>query len=276
MSFPLHLFEIYLRNQDGPLPVKAVRAHALNGLFYTELGRRDTRLVEELHNSKKPMPFSLAPLFDAERGEFRGFRVGALTAELADRIAEVWGGLLVRKAEVQLGSACLTVQDVHVPNYPRPTGYAQLLADAPVAHGVWLQFDTPVRLTAFGESGLLPTPLSVWQFYAQKWEAFAAGAPLPPQFLRWVSREVQATEVNLETRYAYVERDVEWKGAMGVVEYQAYTEGGDVPASRVPDYLRAWQALALLGEFCGTGEKTTMGMGRTRRVKVFGRHRNEN
>ena len=84
---------------------------------------------------------------------------------------------------------------------------------------------------------------------------------------------MQATEVNLETRYAYVEKDVEWKGVMGTMEYQAYMDSGDVPVSRAADYLRAWQALAFYAHFCGTGEKVTMGMGRTRRVKVFGHHR---
>jgi CRISPR/Cas system endoribonuclease Cas6 (RAMP superfamily) len=273
MTHALCVFDIHLHNLHGPLPIQAVRAHALNGLFHTELGRRDPKLVEELHQSKKPMPFSLAPLVDAERGEFRGFRVGTLTAELGERIAEVWGGLMIRRAEVQLGSACLTVEDVHVPDYPRATSYAQLLEEAPVAHGVWLEFQTPMRVLANGQRSLMPTPHAVWQFYANKWETFADGAALPPNFLAWVAACVHVSDLKLEARFTYVEKDVEWKGAMGVVEYQANTEGGDVPASRVPDYLRAWQALALLGEFCGTGEKTTMGMGRTHRVKVFARHK---
>ena len=112
----------------------------------------------------------------------------------------------------------------------------------------------------------------MWRFLLHKWLAFSDGIELPPQIIRWVENEVRVTELDLETRIALLEKDLEWKGVMGRVEYQAKTDGRDVPAGRIADYLRAWQALAFLAEFSGTGEKTTMGMGRTRRVKVFGRH----
>jgi len=271
-SSPLQVLEILLRNHNGPLPIQAVRAHALNGLFYAELARRDSALVDALHRSGGPMPFSLAPLFEPADGTFQGFRVGTLAVELGERVADVWGGLMVRRGEIQLGSAHMTVQDVQVSKSPRARSYAQLLEETPAAHGLRLQFDTPVRLTTFGRSGVLPIPHAVWQSYTTKWEAFAGATALPPELLFWVSRQVQATEVELQTRFGYIEKNIEWKGAVGVVEYLALTDQGDVPLSRVPDYLRAWQALAALAEYCGTGEKTTMGMGRTRRIKVFGPH----
>src|SRR3972149_1108443 len=107
MTPSLHAFDIHLSNLHGPLPIAAVRAHALNGLFHAELGKRHPTLVGELHQPNGPMPFSLAPLFDAEAGEFLGFRVGTLTADFGQRVAEVWGGLAAQRAEVQLGSALM-------------------------------------------------------------------------------------------------------------------------------------------------------------------------
>jgi len=96
-------------------------------------------------------------------------------------------------------------------------------------------------------------------------------------FEQEVQQDWDARGKVFETRYAPMENTVEWKGVMGEVEYQAHTgaDDRDIPPSRIPDYLRAWQALALFAEFCGTGEKTTMGMGRTRRLKTFGPHREE-
>ncbi len=272
MAYPLQVIEVFLRNLDGPLPIQAVRGHALNGLFYSRLGHLDSALVRSLHMSNDPAPFSLSPIYNAERGEFHGFRVGLLSDEISDLVEAVWTELWKSGEEIRLGSARMRVQDLRIPNYPRPTDYAGLLAEAPVAHGVWLEFDMPARLTVFSQSDLLPTPVAVWRFYLHKWQAFSGGVELPPQFLRWVENEVRVTELDLETRIALLEKDLEWKGVMGRVEYQAKTDGEDVPPGRIADYLRAWQALAFLAEFCGTGEKTTMGMGRTRRVKVFGRH----
>jgi hypothetical protein len=258
-------YDITLNNHTGALPVQAVRAHALNGLFHAELGKRHSALVEALHHGAGPMPFSLTPLFNAEEATFTGFRVGVLTAAVGDAVAETWGGLAAKRAEVQLGSARLSVLGVE-PEAPALT-YEQLQATAPAAHGVRLRFETPVRF----KSGVLPTPRAVWQAYALRWETFAPNLPMPPEFGRWAGYAVEATEVFLTTAYAPAENTVEWKGAMGEVEYQAKTN--ELPAARAPDYLKAWQALALLAEFCGTGEKATMGLGRTQRVKFFGRHR---
>lgn len=258
-------YHIHLRNLSGPLPIHAVRAHALNGLFHAELGKRHAALVEALHHGEGPMPFSLTPLFDAEEATFTGFRVGVLAADVGEAVAETWGGLAAKRADVQLGSARLSVLGVE-PEAPALT-YEQLLTTAPVMHGVRLRFETPVRF----KSGLLPTPRAVWQGYAQRWEKFAPELTLPPEFMRWVGYAVEATDLALEGRHAPAENTVEWKGAMGEVEYQATIN--ELPASRAPDYLQAWQALARLAEFCGTGEKSTMGLGRTRRVKAFGKHR---
>lgn len=269
MTPSLHTFLVTLRQPSGPLPIQAVRAHALNGLFHAELGKRYPAVVEELHRANGPAPFSLAPLFEGD--EFRGVRVATLTAELGQQVADVWGALAAQGAEVPLGNARVVVQDVK-PGHPRATTYDQLLADAPVAHGLRLRFETPVRLKSFGRSGVLPEPQAVWQGYALRWEKYA-GIPLLPEFTRWAGRSVQATDLALETRYALIEKNDEWKGAMGEVEYQAYTDNDDLPTSRAPEYLRAWQALAQFAEFCGTGEKATMGMGHTRYVKAFGKHR---
>ncbi len=270
MSPTLHAYLIQLHQPAGPLPIAAVRAHALNGLFYAELGKRYPAVVAALHQPHTPAPFSLAPMFEGD--EFRGVRVGTLTAEFGQRVAEVWGTLAAQQATVQLGAAQLVVMQVR-PDEPKPMTYTQLLAEAPAAHGVRLQFETPTRLKTFGQGGVLPTPHAVWQFYANKWEAFA-DSPLPPELVRWVGARVVATDLALETRYAYIEKTVEWKGVMGEVEYQAFTDhDADVPPTRTADYLRAWQALAQLAEFGGTGEKTTMGMGRTRRARWFGKHR---
>lgn len=149
--------------------------------------------------------------------------------------------------------------------------YEQLLEDSNPAHGLRCRFETPVRLKINGHDSLLPAPRALWQGYAQRWETYST-IPLPPEFLRWVEEEVTLLDLRLDTLYGFIEKDIEWKGFMGEVSFQAHTDGKDLFAERAPEYLRFWQALAFLAEYCGTGEKTAMGMGRTRLVKVFGYH----
>ena len=274
MASSLQVIEVFLRHLDGPGPlqIETVRGHTLNGLFHTQLGRLDTAFDRRLHTSKDPAPFSLSPISDPKRGEFHGIRLGFLTNEIADKATEVWTRLWRSGEEFLLGQTRMCVQDVRVPNYPRPTDYSTLLAAAPAAHGVWMEFAMPTRLSSQPQGSVLPTPGAIWGFFAKKWVAHSGGVELPWEFLHWVRREAYATEAYLDIGTVLLEGDVEWKGVMGRVEYQAMAGNRRSADFPVADYLRAWQALAFLAEYCGTGVKTTMGMGRTRRVKVFSRH----
>jgi CRISPR/Cas system endoribonuclease Cas6 (RAMP superfamily) len=84
-------------------------------------------------------------------------------------------------------------------------------------------------------------------------------------------------ELALETRLAYIEGNSTLSGVMGDITYQAFREkkppkGKEnmVPESQLPKYLQAWQTLASLAAYCGTGENATIGMGRTQIVSTFG------
>ncbi len=268
MTNRLCSFDISLHNLHGPLPVSAVRAKALNGLFYTEMGRRFPAWVDRLHlaQGNQPLPFSLSLLY--ADGYVKGFRICTLQGEITRRVEEVWAELALIKAEVRLGSA-QTVITGFAPGYPGATTYAQLLDSAPEASSVALRFVTPTRFKWMGHETLLPVPKAVWRSYAIRWETYS-DIPLPPGFLEWVEWQVDPSEVHLETCLAYIEKEVEWKGVVGDVTYRAYLDARDVPPSRQFEYLRAWQALAALAEFSGTGEKVARGMGCTIRTRVYG------
>lgn len=272
----LSITNITLRNLDGPLPIQAVRAHAMNGMFYTELDRRHHQWVNKLHHleKKEVLPFSLSPIFD--EGFFLGLRVGALTGEAGDRIRETWVKLCDEQTIVRLGSAAMVVESVHSGN-PWDATYKKIWETAPVKFGIRLAFETPFRLGAnsgVNHYSLLPAPKGVWLWLSRRWEAFSS-ISLPPELIRWVEWQVNLIEVQLETVYGYIEKDIEWKGVIGEVAYQAFPGAPELPESRLPDYLRAFQALAMLAEYSGAGEKTGWGMGRVRRVRTFSPFRGE-
>lgn len=279
MEPDLATFDILLDNLDGPLPVQAVRANALNGMFYTELARKYPRWVEDLHHPRdhQPQSFSLAPIFENSR--LLGFRVGTLTRETGQRVEEAWNDLCQNHLTIRLGPARVNVSQISR-GKPWEATYEKIWETAPVKFGISLAFDTPLRIRSQGNYNLLPAPRSLWQWYARRWEAFS-NITLPPEFLLWIERRVNVVEININTAYALMEADVEWKGIVGEVAYQALDRiygnpTTDIPASRLPDYLKAFQALAMLSEYSGTGEKATMGMGRTRRMRTFTPYRSEN
>ncbi|HPH98129.1 MAG TPA: CRISPR system precrRNA processing endoribonuclease RAMP protein Cas6 [Anaerolineaceae bacterium] len=262
---PLSCFEVFLYNLTGPLPVQAVRSKALNGLFYTEMGRRFPSWVDRMHASgQKPLPFSISLMVD--NGLVQGFRIRTLEADAAEKVAEIWGNLAAARAEIRLGSAQMRVTHFQ-PESGMAKTYAQLIDECRDARRLRLRFITPTRLKMFGHDTLLPIPYALWRGYAARWEAYAPEFPPPPEFARWVEFQVAPIEAQIQTCFAYEEGDVEWTGFVGEVAFQAHTDSRDIPAARMPDYLRMWQALAQMAEYSGTGEKTARGMGFTQFVQ---------
>lgn len=264
----LQTLEIELSGENGPLPMERVTASAMNRLSHTILGQQASTLVDEMHKKGSgPSPFSLCALFD--NGCLAGLRLATLQAEVGKQTEIAWRALS-RKGRIRLGNNYLHVGEVYG-GQSQALDFDDLYASAPIRHTLALQFSTPMRLRATVSKGntqwtLLPQPKAMWGYYALRWEKFG-GRALPPEFMAWVEKCVLTTDIFLETQYAYMEKSVEWRGAVGQVGYHAFTPEDTIPASRQAEYLKAWQALARLAEYCGTGEKTTMGMGRTQVVK---------
>jgi len=278
----LQIIEIQLHNLDGPLPIQAVRLTALRGLFFGALGGEHSAAANTIHEistkvKNRPAPYSISLI--TNKGTVVGVRVATFEdrtagtqSAIGEIITEKWGGLIGKEGEVQLGSARMTGESINTDRAADLT-YAQLWEQSKPRHELKLHFVTPTRILSHGHPGVLPVPFGVWQFYVLRWSAFSPIA-LPPEFQTWVLHQVQALEANLETRYASIEGQERLSGVVGIVRYGAYQEKNrkvkesiDVfPESRLPEYLRAWQALAKFAEYCGTGENANIGMGQTRLI----------
>ncbi len=260
----LQILEIELIGENSPLPMERVTASAMNGLSHTILGQQVAALVDEMHKKGAgPSPFSVCALFDA--GCLTGLRLATLQAEVGGQAEMAWRALS-GKGRIRLGNHYLRVGEVYG-GREQARSFDDLYESTPAAHEVSMHFISPMRLRTTISKGnsrwtLLPQSKAVWGYYALRWEKFG-GRPLPPEFLAWVEKCVLVTHISVDTQYAYAEKNVEWRGVVGQVGYQAFTPEETIPASRQAEYLKAWQALARLAEYCGTGEKTTMGMGRT-------------
>lgn len=281
----LQILHVTLRNLDGQLPIQAVRLRPLDGVFYTALGGKASPLARSIHSigaagRPNPAPYSIGPLF--ADGYLKGLRIATLQDytqskfNLAQVTAEAWDKL--KGKVIQVGSANMEVIEAAVESQ---STYNQVWAESEPHHGLELRFDMPTRFPLYGRDGLLPIPQAIWQCYLLRWNAFSGMAKeIPLEFLTWVQHLVHGVNVTLETGLAPIEREETASGVMGNVTYQAFREkkppkGKDyvMPESQLPRYLRAWQALAALAEYCGTGMNADIGMGRTRVVSRFGPYR---
>lgn len=283
----LQTLQISLRNLNGPLPVQALRLHTMRGVFYHALGGEGSPLSRSIHAKGEdgrpdPVPYAMSPVF--ADSDLTGLRIATLRDrtqtefDLTQTTIEAWTKL--KGKVIPVGSANMKVLDVTAET--RIT-YEQIWADAEPHHGLQLRFEMPTRFSQYGRDHLLPVPRAVWQFYLLRWNRYSGLKDrIPPEFLTWVEHQVHAMEVALDTRIAPIEKNEVLQGVMGNVTYQAFREkkppkGKDymVPESQFPNYLRAWRALAMLANFCGTGENASIGMGRTTIISSFGPYRRE-
>lgn len=263
------VYEISLRNQDGPLPLRAVRGESLRGLFYSQLGPELSNTLHDFGQEKQEgltAPYSVAIL--SERGNVTGLRIATFQAELGEHVAAAWKLLADHREIIRLGNAALEVQGMR-PGWLNGETFAGLYERAQAAYGVALEFLSPTLVERNNHFDLLPAPKALWGFYMRRWEQYSP-VDLPPKFELWVEKCVYTRRISLETRASHTKGDKELRGMLGTIEFHALMKDDDLPQSRVEHYLRSWQALTMFAELCGTGKYTTEGFGRTRYIKAFG------
>ena len=104
-----------------------------------------------------------------------------------------------------------------------------------------------------------------YQSWVNKWNAFAPMQIDKKKLLDFVERHAGLTAIDSENRVLDFGRN-KIRGFIGSCAYQFFIE---LQAADTPDLemLRWVNLLADFAYYCGTGYKTTMGMGQTRREK---------
>lgn len=129
---------------------------------------------------------------------------------------------------------------------------------------VSLQFASPTTIKRQGRFWVTPLPAAIFQSYLMAWNAYA-GPPFEMDLLEVLERDLLITRYRLRTRAVPLyPADGRAAHQIGFVGHCAFT------CFRPERAL--WRTLHLLADFaffCGTGYKTTQGMGQTVRAQVW-------
>ena len=138
-----------------------------------------------------------------------------------------------------------------------PTRYAKLLkTDAtPIA----LSFRSPTSFRRRGHHLPLPMPRVVFQSYLRRWNDFSGREVEPEAFLEWVDETIVITRHQMRSHKVAAGKRGMVTGFTGAVEFSLTN-----PTQQNSDYLGLFAALGQLAPYCGTGHKTTFGLGQTR------------
>lgn len=247
--------------QDSTLPAQYTTG--LHGWFFHQVQAIDPQLSQLLHDETDEKAFTLSGL----DGQFQ-----AVNQHLNLKAKSVyhWTLTAFSKPMVQWLAKWLTqlpevIEIYHVPLQVEtvaialpPTTYAKILpADASLPKSLKLSFLSPTSFRQRGNHFPLPVPRNLFQSYLRRWNDFS-GQPIEiDPFLDWLDTAIVIQGVNVWTQKIAIK-----KGA--VTGFKGAIDFGVTPRAQVsPEFFKMLHRLVQFAPYCGTGHKTTFGLGQT-------------
>ena len=168
---------------------------------------------------------------------------------LAQWVQQLPSTIELRYAPLQIQSVTLALP---------PTTYAQLY-QAQIAKTLPLSFITPTSFRRKGHHLPLPWPVNVFHSYLRRWNEFSGMPSDDEAFLAWVDESVLINRHQLESVKVAAGKQGKVTGFIGAIEYSLTHQG-----TKQQHFERLFTALGQLAPYCGTGHKTTFGLGQTR------------
>lgn len=254
-------------------PVSKTLGVSLQGLFYRLLQEGNAALAQRVHDADAVKPFTVSPLngklprVAGERMAVGGMtywaRFTTLSEEIYNALNPVLLGHFLHGDTVTLDGIAFKVVDVTTEaRVDRKLGHLssaeEIWERADATDTITLRFASPTTFKQRGLNLLFPIPANVFHSYREKWNAFTV-FPIDDGFLPWVEQNVAVEAHHLQTRMIWF-GEFQLHGFTGWCRYTTK----DTDAAR----LKQLNVLADFAFFCGTGQKTTQGMGQTRRMRA--------
>ncbi|MBW4624021.1 MAG: CRISPR-associated endoribonuclease Cas6 [Brasilonema octagenarum HA4186-MV1] len=235
----------------------------LHAWFLDQVRSYDPELSAYLHDGESEKPFTISALDGELVSSGRQVQLCAnnsyywYVTVLSSRVSqwmEKWVQNLPK--ELNLRNASLQIRSCNIAH--DPTTYAQLLNSE---HGetVTLKFLSPTSFRRKGHHFPLPMPTNVFHSYLRRWNDFSGMSVDQETFLAWVDDNVLIIRHQLTSMKVLAGKKGAVTGFTGTIEFGLTKE-----ASKQPDFCKLFYALGKLAPYCGTGHKTTFGLGQTR------------
>ncbi|MBF2027910.1 MAG: CRISPR-associated endoribonuclease Cas6 [Oscillatoriales cyanobacterium C42_A2020_001] len=244
----------------------------LHSWLLDQVRRMDFELSSYLHDGQSEKPFTVSNLssnMTSHNRPLRDPRKGAQTLSANQQYewtitllsqsviqwAQQW--LQTPPTEIRLRSGVLNIVDWQ---FALPaTTYAQLLKSSEQEPILTLSFLTPTSFRRKGNHLPLPLPFNLFHSYLRRWNDFSGDAVDQDDFLDWLDEGTVILRHHLQTAKVSAGKSGSVTGFIGSVQL-----GLTAKAKQEPDFVQQWLALGQLAPYCGTGHKTTFGLGQTR------------
>ncbi len=264
---------------ETDVTLRPTMGHHAHAAFLAILRRSDPDLAETLHAQSTQKPFTVSPLVAKAKQYAKQLHIRAGTecklrfTFLDDTLFTAFGRAFLKfqLPKIRLGSAIFQVKQLvshatEAEDWSGNTTYPDLVQSAKAEADIRLKFHSPTAfrtLTPQGQKTYNHTqvdPIRCYQSWINKWNAFA-----PFQFDRdelraFITENARVSRTETRTQALNFGRQTEigWVGTC-TFHFQHKNVLNE-------DLLRAANCLADFAFYCGTGYKTTMGMGQTKRI----------
>ena len=264
---------------ETDVTLRPTMGHHAHAAFLSILKKSNPEVAEAVHAHASQKPFTVSPLIAkmARRGNLCHIRAGTecklrftfLDDELFQHFVKAF--LTLTMPPIQLGQAVFQVRQMvsHATeerSWSKSETYAELAESTKTDTRMSFRFYSPTafrRMTPRGQktrNDTYPDLVRCYQSWVNKWNAFAPIKLDRTEILAFVTEYGQVTSVNIDSRKLNFGKHIEvgWVGTCACVFYPE--------DSLDTEMLRTVNCLAAFAFYCGTGYKTTMGMGQTRRI----------
>ncbi|MBH8577866.1 CRISPR-associated endoribonuclease Cas6 [Nostocaceae cyanobacterium CENA369] len=158
---------------------------------------------------------------------------------------------------MDLSGTILQIKQVNIAQ--APTTYAQLLHSLQQESQVNLSFISPTSFRRKGNHFPLPVPENLFHSYLRRWNDFSQMPVEQETFLEWIDAGVIIHQHRLESMKVAAGKRGSVTGFTGAISL-----GLSRSALANTEFTQLFYALVRLAPYCGTGHKTTFGLGQTR------------
>ena len=264
---------------ETDVTLRPTMGHHAHAAFLAIIRESNPDLAETLHAQSTQKPFTVSPLIAEakKRNNLLHIRAGTecklrftfLDDELFQHFGKAF--LTLTMPPIRLGEAVFQVRQMvshatEARSWGKSETYAELVESAKTDTRMSFRFYSPTafrKMTPRGQKTRNDTYMDLvrcYQSWVNKWNAFAPIKLDKAEVLAFVTDHAQVTSVTTKSRALNFGRHTEvgWVGTCACVFYPE--DSLDVHLTRTAN------CLADFAFYCGTGYKTTMGMGQTRRV----------
>lgn len=262
--------------------LRPTMGHHAHAAFLSLLRMSNPKKAEEIHATSTQKPFTVSPLIGdgARRGNFLHIRAGTECwlrfTFLDDALFAHFGNAFLTQSlpSIRLGGAVFqlsrwVVSGTETKDWSGNITYEDLIESAGPEKRIRVRFYSPTafrELSPRGQKTRNQPHIDIvrcYQSWVNKWNAFAPMQIDKQPFLDFIARHAGLTAVESKSRMLDFGKH-KAIGFVGSCAYQFFMEG-QLEDKGDPEMLRLANLLADFAFYCGTGYKTTMGMGQTRR-----------